>query len=167
MFGELTAALCHCIYTYEDLLHLDQSPNTSHRCKCSGTRLLSAGLAQQHRRTRQAVYPKHCTLVFGDCKQMQAIFRCKLSAGLAQTLQQCTGLVTAHLYDLGVTAVDCCQLVWHSSTLCTGVCSKSKCRLNPHRCKRTGRLLQLVWHNCTEEQGRQFTLNQLQQCTGV
>ena len=39
------------------------------RCKCSGTRLLSAGLAQQHRRTRQAVYPEHCSiaLVSGDC----------------------------------------------------------------------------------------------------
>ena len=43
-----------------------------HRCKCSGTRLLSAGLAQQHRGTRQAVYPKHCSsaLVFGDCKSV-------------------------------------------------------------------------------------------------
>ena len=37
-----------------------------HRCKCSGARLLSAGLAQQHRRTRQAVYPKQqqCTGVW-------------------------------------------------------------------------------------------------------
>ena len=37
-----------------------------HRCKCSGARLLSADLAQQHRRTRQAVYPKRqqCTGVW-------------------------------------------------------------------------------------------------------
>ena len=32
----------------------------SSKVKCSGTRLLSAGLAQQHRKTRQAVNPKHC-----------------------------------------------------------------------------------------------------------
>ena len=31
-----------------------------HRCKCSGTKLLSAGLAQQHRRTRQAVNLNSC-----------------------------------------------------------------------------------------------------------
>ena len=66
-----------------------------HRCKCSGTRLLSAGLAQQHRATRQAVDPKHCNS--------------------AQVLG------TAHLYAewifTGVNAVaqGCCQLVWHSS----------------------------------------------------
>ena len=46
-----------------------------HRCKCSGTRLLSAGLAQQHRRTRQALYPKHCSsaLVYGDCKSVCSV----------------------------------------------------------------------------------------------
>ena len=66
-----------------------------HRCKCSGTRLLSAGLAQQHRRTRQAVNPKHCSsaLIFSDCTPacQEWTFigvRCSgtrlLSAGLAQ-----------------------------------------------------------------------------------
>ena len=39
---------------------------------CSDTNLLSAGLAQQHRRTRQAMYPKHCNsaLVSGDCRSV-------------------------------------------------------------------------------------------------
>ena len=68
-----------------------------HRCKCSGTRLLSAGLAQQHRRRRQAVnlgWFGSCSsaLVFGDCKSVCSVdlHRCKcsgtrlLSAGLAQ-----------------------------------------------------------------------------------
>ena len=88
MPNQLTAALCHCIYTYADLVCIGRlfTLNTAalhlvfgdcksicrvdlHRCKCSGTRLLSAGLAQQHRRTRQAVHPKPCStaLVFGDC----------------------------------------------------------------------------------------------------
>ena len=63
-------------------------------------------LAQQHRRTRQAVHPKPCSsaLVFGDCKSM--------------------------------------------------------CRLDLHMCKCSDtRLLSVVWHSSTEEQGRQFTLN--------
>ena len=51
-------------------------------------------LAQQHRKTRHAVYPKHCSsaLVFGDCKSVCRVdvHRCEcggtrlLSAGLAQ-----------------------------------------------------------------------------------
>ena len=122
--------------------------------KCSGTRLLSAGLAQQHRRTRQAVNPKHCSsaLVFGDCTPVCRVdlHRCKcsgtrlLSAGLAQqhisTRQavypkHCSGalvLVTAHLHakwiftGVNEVAQGCCQQVLHSST---------------------------------EQQGRQFTLN--------
>ena len=125
-----------------------------HRCKCSGAKLLSAGLAQQHRRTRQAVYPKHCSsaLVFGDCRPVCRVdlHRCKyggtrlLSAGLAQQHRRtrqalypkhCSSavcLMTALLYAewifIAVNAVaqGCCQLVWHSST---------------------------------EEQGRHFTLN--------
>ena len=65
-----------------------------HRCKCIGTKLLSAALAQQHRRRRNAIYPKHCSsaLVFGDCKSVCSVdlHRCKssstklLSAALAQ-----------------------------------------------------------------------------------
>ena len=56
--------------------------------------LLSADLAQQHRRTRQAVYPKRSSsaLVFGDCTPLCRVDlqRCKcsgtnlVSAGLAQ-----------------------------------------------------------------------------------
>ena len=68
-----------------------------HRCKCRGTRLLSAGLAQQHRKTRHAVYPKHCSsaLVFGDCKSAcQEWLFIGVNAG----------------------AQGCCQLAWHSST---------------------------------------------------
>ena len=55
---------------------------------------LSPGLAQQHRRTWQAFYPKQCccALVCGDCKSVcrEDVHRCKcsgtrlLSAGLAQ-----------------------------------------------------------------------------------
>ena len=84
-----------------------------HRCNCSGANLLSADLAQQHRRTRHAVYPKHSSsaLVFGDCTHVCRVdlHRCKcsgarlLSAGLAQQhrrtrqavypkQQQCTGV---------------------------------------------------------------------------
>ena len=67
-----------------------------HRYKGSDTRQLSAGLAQQHRATRQAVNPKHC------------------NSALV--------LVTEHLYAewifIGINAVTrgSCQLVWHSST---------------------------------------------------
>ena len=54
-----------------------------HRCKCSGTNLLSADLAQQHRRTRHAVYCKHSSsaLVFGDCTPVcrMDLHRCKRS----------------------------------------------------------------------------------------
>ena len=37
--------------------------------------MLSAGLAQQHRRTRQAGNPKHCSsaLVYGDCKSVCSV----------------------------------------------------------------------------------------------
>ena len=133
-----------------------------HRCKCRGTRLLSAGLAQQYRRTRQAVNPKHCSsaLVCGDCKSIctMGLHRCEcrgirlLSAGLAQQYRRTEQavnpnsaavhwfLVTAHLYaewiSIGVNAVaqGCCQLVWHSST---------------------------------EEQGRQLTLNSAALCCSV
>ena len=77
-----------------------------HGCKCSGTRLLSAGLAQQHRRTRHELYPEHCSsaLVYGDCTPV--------------------------------------------------------CRADVHGCKCSGtRLLSAAWHSSTEQQGRQFTLN--------
>ena len=115
-----------------------------HRRECSGTRLLSPGLAQQHRRTRQAVYPKHrsSAQVFGECTPVCRldVHRCKcsdtnlLSAGLAQQhtrtwqavypKQCCCALVfvTAHLYAEWIfigkngVAQGCCQLVWHSST---------------------------------------------------
>ena len=66
------------------------------RGNCSGTRLLSAGLAQQHRRTS-----RHFTL------NTAGVHWC---------------MVTAHFYAelilIGVNAVAqaCCQLVWHSST---------------------------------------------------
>ena len=54
-------------------------------------------LAQQYRKTRHAVYPKHCSsaLVFGDCKSV-----CQKWLFIGK--------------DGG--AQGCCQLVWHSST---------------------------------------------------
>ena len=85
---------------------------------CMVTASLYAGLAQQQRRTRQAVNPKHCSsaLVYGDCTPFQ---------GRQLTLNTAAVhlfLVSAHLFAvsifIGVNAVaqDCCQLVWHSST---------------------------------------------------
>ena len=111
-------------------------------------------LAQQHRRTRQAVHPKPCSsaLVFGDCKSM-----CRVDLHMCK----CSG--TRLL-----------SVVWHSSTEEQG----RQFTLNPaavHWCLVTASLCaewifigvnavaqgccQLVWHSSTEEQGRQFTLN--------
>ena len=115
-----------------------------HRCKCSGTKLLSAGLAQQHRRTRQAVTPKSCSsaLVFGDCRPVCTVdlHRCKssstrlLSAGLAQQHRRTRQAVNFKHY--------CFALVFSD---CTPVCS-----VDLHRCKCSGtKLLQLVWHSST------------------
>ena len=61
-----------------------------------GTRLVSAGLAQQHRKTRHAVYPKHSrsALVFGDCKSVCQEWLFIGKDGGAQ---------------------GCCQLVWHTN----------------------------------------------------
>ena len=99
-----------------------------HRCKCSGTRLLSAGLAQQHRATRQAVNPKHCSsaLVFGDC----------------------TSVCRVDLHRCNAVAQGCCQLVWHSSTeqqgrqftlnCSTAVTATPVCIVDLHRCKCSG-----------------------------
>ena len=122
-------------------------------CK-NGLRLLLAGLAQQHRRTRQAVYPKPCSsaLVFGDCKSMCRVdlHMCKcsdtrlLSAGLAQQHRRTRQAVHPK---------PC------SSALVFGDC-KSMCRVDLHMCKCSDtRLPSVVWHSSTEEQGRQFTLN--------
>ena len=62
------------------------------RCKCSGTRLLSAGLAQQHRRTSRHFTLNTAAVVYGDWTPVCRVDldRCKcsgtrlLSAGLAQ-----------------------------------------------------------------------------------
>ena len=113
-----------------------------HRCKCSGTRLLSAGLAQQHRRTIQAVYPKHCSsALVSDCTPVCRVdlHRCKcsgtrlLSAGLAQQHRR-----TCRQLTLNTAAVHWCLV--HT------------CIVDLHRCKCSGtRLLsaglaQQQWH---------------------
>ena len=124
-----------------------------HRCKCSGTRLLSAGLAQQHRATRQAVNPKHS------------------NSALVLVIAQ----VFAEWIFIGIKAVTrgSCQLAWHSST------EEQGRQFTPniaavHWCLVTAHLYaewisigvnpvaqgccQLVWHSSTEGQGRQLTL---------
>ena len=62
-----SAAVHWCLADCKSVGRVNLHRFKCHGCKCSGTRLLSAGLAQQHRRTRQAVYPKQCccALVFG------------------------------------------------------------------------------------------------------
>ena len=114
-----------------------------HKCKCSGTRLLSASLAEQHRAKRHVFCNKQCCCeaVFGDCTPVCRVdlHRCKcrgtrlLSAGLAlqhkrkrqafyrKTLQQCTGghcksVCSVDLHNVNAVAQGCCQLVWHSSS---------------------------------------------------
>ena len=123
----LNTAAVHCVADCKSVgrVHLQ-------RCKCSGTRLLSAGLVQQHRRTGQAVNPKHCSsaLVFGECKSVCRVDlpRCKcsgtslLSAGLAQ---QHRGTRQA-LYPKHC-----------SSALMCGDCTPV-CRVDLHRCKCSG-----------------------------
>ena len=102
-----------------------------HRCKCSGTRLLSAGLAQQHRKTRQAGYPKHCStaLVFGDCTPVHRVdlHRCKCSG----TRLLSAGLVQQHRRTMHAVYPKHC-----SCALVSGDC-KSVCRVDLHRCKRS------------------------------
>ena len=79
------------------------------RCKCSGTRLQSAGLAQQHRRTRQFTLNS-------------ALHWCLVTAHLYVIFigAKCTGVWRLHTewIFIGKNAVaqGCCQLVWHSST---------------------------------------------------
>ena len=100
-----------------------------HRCKCSGTRLLSAGLGQQHRRTRQAIYPKHCSsaLVYGDCTPVCRVDlqRCKCSG----TRLLLAGLAQQHRRTRQAVYPKHC-----SSALVFGDC-KSVCRVDLHRCK--------------------------------
>ena len=108
-----------------------------HRCKCSGTNLLSAGLAKQHRRTRHAVDPKHCSsaLVVGDCTPLCRVdlqrckcHRCKckgtrlMSAGLAQQHRR-----AGHAVDPK----------HRSSALVIGDCTPV-CRVHLHRWKCSG-----------------------------
>ena len=101
-----------------------------HRCKCSGARLLSAGLAQQHRRTRQALYPKHCSsaLVYGDCKSVCRVElqRCKCSSG---TRLLTPGSAQQHRITRQAIYPKHC-----SSALVYGDC-KSVCRVDLQRCK--------------------------------
>ena len=69
------------------------------RCKCSGTRLLSAGLAQQHRRTIRHFTLTTAALVYGDwtpvCKV--DLDKCKrsgtrlLSSGLHNSTEEQAG----------------------------------------------------------------------------
>ena len=62
------------------------------KCKCSGTRLLSSGLAQQHRRTSRHFTLNTAAVVYGDWTPVCTVDldRCKCSgarlplAGLAQ-----------------------------------------------------------------------------------
>ena len=143
---------------------------------CMVTASLYAGLAQQQRRTRQAVNPKHCSsaLVYGDCTPFQGR---QLTLNTA-AVHLC--LVSAHLFAvsifIGVNAVaqGCCQLVWHSSTEEQGRQSTQNIAA-VHWCMVTAHLYaewifigvnavaqgccQLVWHSNREEQGRQLTLN--------
>ena len=115
-----------CYLRYKLTLH---QLLTCHRCKCSGTRLLSAGLAQQHRRTRQAVYPEHCSsaLVSGDCAPVCRVdlHRCKcsgtrlLSAGLAQQHRRTRQAVYPKQCGSALVSGDCAPV----------------CRVDLHRCK--------------------------------
>ena len=144
-----------CLHCSSALVYGDCTPISRvdlRRCKCSGTRLLSAGLAQQHRRRRQAVYPKHCSsaLVFGDCTHRVDLQRCKcsgtrlLSAGLAQQHRRTWQAVYPKHCSSALVFADCnLPAEW----IFTGVNAVAQ------------GCCQLVWHSSTEEQGRQFTLN--------
>ena len=84
-----SAAVHWCLADFKSVGRVNLQRCKCHRCKCSGTRLLSAGLAQQHRRTRQAVYPQ---LVWHSSTEEQ---------GRQFTLNTAAVpwcLVTAHLY---------------------------------------------------------------------
>ena len=129
-----SAAVHWCLADCKSVGRVNVHRFKCHGCKCSGTRLLSAGLAQQHRRTRQAVYPKQCccALLFGDCKSVGRVnlhrFKCHgckcsgtrlLSAGLAQQHRRTRQAVYPKQC--------CCALLF-------GDC-KSVGRVNLHRCK--------------------------------
>ena len=75
-------------------------------------------LAQQHRKTRHAVYPKHCSsaLVFGDCKSVCRVdvHRCKcsgtrlLSAGWHSSTEK-----QSRQFTLNIAGVHWCLVAEH------------------------------------------------------
>ena len=89
---------------------------------CMVTANLYAGLAQQQRRTRQAVNPKHCSsaLVYGDCKPVCSVdlHRCKcsgtrlLSAGLAQQHRRTRQAVNPKHCSGALVYGDCKSVCW-------------------------------------------------------
>ena len=117
-------------------------------------------LEQQHRRTRQAVYPEHCSsaLVYGDCTPVCRVdlHRCKCSG---------TRLLSA---------------AWHSSTeeqgrqftlnsssaLVIGDCTHV-CRMDLHRCNCSGARLLSAGLAQQHRRTRQAVYPKQQQCTGV